>query len=262
MKNKILLILGILAVIFVLFTVASIMYTQRPEFCLTCHIMKPYYDSWKKSAHNQENCIECHYAPGLKAHVLGKINGLVEVARYLTGKYPKKFSAEVDDLTCLRGGCHTREAVAAKKPAFKNKVVFNHEKHFASSRAGVKLNCTNCHNQLTSEEHIAIDENTCFTCHFKNREGEQLIGECLNCHAAIKETQTHKEYLQQPDTTCLICHSDAKKGGGEILKQLCYSCHADKVVVEKIGDAGAIHKIHTEKNRANCRDCHHIVEHN
>jgi len=74
-KKKILLILGIIFASFVIFTAASILYTERPEFCLSCHIMKPYYASWKKSTHNKVNCVECHYEPSLKAHIKGKIKG-------------------------------------------------------------------------------------------------------------------------------------------------------------------------------------------
>lgn len=260
-KRKIILILVLLAFLFIAGSSALIVYTERPEFCLTCHNMKPYYDSWKKSAHHQEKCIECHYAPGLKAHVLGKINGLVEVVKYLTGKYAVKPKALVDDLTCLRQGCHTREAVAAKKVIFKGKVEFEHAKHFASTKAGIVLNCTNCHKQLTNEEHISIDENTCFTCHFKNVEDEQLMEQCLKCHKTIKASENHAEYLRQEGVTCLACHGEVKSGKGEVLKQLCYYCHADKKNIEKTPEAQFMHQAHIQGNKADCRDCHHIIEH-
>ncbi len=261
-KIKIILILVLLVFLFILGSAALIVYTERPEFCLACHNMKPYYDSWKKSAHNKEKCIECHYEPGLKAHVFGKINGLIEVGKYLTGKYAVKPKASVSDLTCLRQGCHTREAVSAKKVIFKGKVDFVHAKHFAASKAGIALNCNNCHKQLTNEEHISIDKNTCFTCHFKNVEGEQLIKQCLNCHKTIKESATHKEYLQEPNATCLSCHDTAKSGNGEVLKQLCFYCHADKKDLGKIPEALLMHKAHILGNKADCRDCHHTIEHN
>ena len=66
--------------------------------------MKPYYDSWKVSSHKNVNCLECHYEPGIKAHIFGKINGLVEVAQYLTHRYSEKPSAELSDASCLREG--------------------------------------------------------------------------------------------------------------------------------------------------------------
>ena len=260
-KKNIIIILVLLIFLFILGSAGMIVYTERPEFCLTCHNMKPYYDSWKKSAHNKNKCVECHFAPGIKAHVLGKINGLIQVAQYLTGNYADKPSAKVDDGTCLRQGCHTREAISAKKVVFKDKVEFEHAQHFASTKAGIALNCTNCHKQLTSDEHISVDENTCFTCHFKNLEDEKLIAQCLQCHKTIKETDTHKEYLNEDGASCLICHSQAKSGKGEVLKQLCFYCHVDKKDLEKIPEAQFIHKAHIQGNKADCRDCHHIIEH-
>lgn len=261
-KKKIAFILILAVFLFILGSAGLIVYTERPEFCLTCHNMKPYYDSWKKSAHNKEKCIECHYAPGIKAHVIGKINGLIEVANHLIGKYPVKFSAKVDDLTCLRQGCHTREAVVSKRVMFKGKVEFDHGKHFASSKANIQLNCDNCHKQLTNEEHIAIDENACFTCHFKNFEDEKLMEQCLQCHRTIKDFDNHKEFLKEPGANCLTCHSQAKSGKGEVLKQLCVNCHADKKDIQKPLEAASMHKAHTPDNKADCRDCHHIIEHN
>ncbi|MBP1730166.1 MAG: hypothetical protein H6Q55_595, partial [Deltaproteobacteria bacterium] len=39
--------------------------TYKPEACLACHIMKPYYENWKASTHNKVGCIDCHpYRPG------------------------------------------------------------------------------------------------------------------------------------------------------------------------------------------------------
>ena len=92
-------------------------------------------------------------------------------------------------------------------------------------------------------------------------EDEKLIGQCLKCHKRIKESDTHKEYLKEEGATCLTCHSEAKLGKGEVLKQLCYYCHADKKGLEKTPEAQFMHKTHTPGNKADCRDCHHIIEH-
>jgi hypothetical protein len=34
-------------------------YTSRPEFCNSCHIMEPYYESWQESSHSHVSCIKC-----------------------------------------------------------------------------------------------------------------------------------------------------------------------------------------------------------
>lgn len=263
MKAKnIFMILGILAVLFIIFTVAAVIYTERPEFCTTCHMMQPYYDSWKNSVHNKENCIECHYEPSLKAHVLGKINGLLEVAKYLTGKYTMKPSAKVSDITCLRGGCHTKDAVMAKKPLFKNKVEFDHSRHFADLRAGIKLRCTTCHAQLTTDTHIEVNKSACYICHFKNIPAESLIPECLKCHKDIPETGAHKEYLAS-GSICIDCHNDVKKGDGNVTKQACLFCHGEKEKIARIKEKEVLHRAHIyeNKHKVECISCHNFIEH-
>src|SRR3989304_8313766 len=57
--------------------------TENPAFCgKNCHIMRPYYESWSTSAHNDVACIQCHYEPGFIGHLKGKINGLMQFYTY------------------------------------------------------------------------------------------------------------------------------------------------------------------------------------
>ena len=58
-------------------------YTSRSDFCRSCHIMEPYYDSWKASTHKDVPCIECHFAPGFGENFRGKMLGLVQLASTL-----------------------------------------------------------------------------------------------------------------------------------------------------------------------------------
>lgn len=60
-------------------------YTENPRFCLTCHVMRPFYKSWRESSHNFVRCVECHYSPGMKAHIKTKFEALVQVIRYING---------------------------------------------------------------------------------------------------------------------------------------------------------------------------------
>ena len=49
--------------------------TSQPDFCGSCHIMGPYYESWHADAHGGKlgvACIECHYAPGERATARAK----------------------------------------------------------------------------------------------------------------------------------------------------------------------------------------------
>jgi hypothetical protein len=79
--------------------------SSRPQFCGSCHVMKPYYESWKESSHKNIACVECHIAPGVTAEIRKKYEALSMVAQYFTGLGTKP-RAEVEDAACLK--CHER----------------------------------------------------------------------------------------------------------------------------------------------------------
>src|SRR5262249_19548856 len=85
---------------------AASVYTSRPKFCNSCHIMEPYYKSWKESSHKNVACIECHFPPGIGGEVRGKVMGLVQVLKYVTESAGPRPTAEISDLSCLR--CHEK----------------------------------------------------------------------------------------------------------------------------------------------------------
>ena len=90
--------IGVLAVILsTVGAVGFIEFSAQPGFCNKCHIMRPYYDSWVTSTHNDVPCIACHYAPGIKAEAMGKFQAANQVVKYVTGAYGTKPWAEIDD---------------------------------------------------------------------------------------------------------------------------------------------------------------------
>lgn len=68
-----------------LFTFISIEITGQPAFCNSCHIMNPYYDSWKASSHSDVSCLKCHLKPGLANYAVGKIRGLSQSIDCMVG---------------------------------------------------------------------------------------------------------------------------------------------------------------------------------
>jgi len=99
--------LGVLAALVVVAAAAGAVLFQaskKPSFCATCHIIEPYYNSWKEgdllAARHAEagvDCLECHHKS-----IVAKIG---EGINYLTGNYEnplkeRDFSKE----ECLR--CH------------------------------------------------------------------------------------------------------------------------------------------------------------
>src|SRR5690349_15303756 len=92
--------------VFLLANVGLVEATSQSGFCKSCHIMEPYYASWKHGAHKGVECVKCHISPGLDNFVAAKLNGLGQVVDDVLHRTGKP-SASVSHLACTRAGCHT-----------------------------------------------------------------------------------------------------------------------------------------------------------
>ncbi|MDO8663113.1 MAG: NapC/NirT family cytochrome c [Candidatus Omnitrophota bacterium] len=263
-KKKVMISLGVFLFLLIAGMIAASIYTEQPEFCNSCHLMKPYYKAWKESPHKMVKCLDCHYEPNLKSHLWGKINGLAQVMDYTLGRYSEKPVARIPDTSCLRSGCHRKEKIINTKIMFKGKVKFQHATHwrdFDELGKGVHLRCATCHKWLTYDKHLAVDENTCLICHFKNVSVEQISKQCSTCHTEIKDRADHKEFLQDGTASCADCHTTIKTTNAPVLKQMCYFCHADKEKLDKIKDRELLHRRHITEKKAECINCHELIQH-
>ena len=167
---------------------AAAWYTLRPVFCNSCHNMEPYYKSWQESTHKDVTCIECHFPPGVGGKVRGKVLGLVQLLKYVTGSAGTRPSAEIPDASCLRSGCHENRLLAGRvdyrvKTLGKEIVIpFDHTPHLEEGRRGKTLHCTSCHNQIVQGTHMTVDSRTCFLCHFKDQPFNEKLSACTHCH--------------------------------------------------------------------------------
>ena len=84
--------------------------TSQANFCGSCHIMEPYYASWKGDLHGSKldvACVECHYAPGERTTINAKLRGLSQVTSYFSGRYgATRPRAHVSNDSCLTAKCH------------------------------------------------------------------------------------------------------------------------------------------------------------
>ncbi len=158
--------------------VTAVEVTSKPRFCGSCHIMAPYYESWKHSSHHNIACVDCHIPPGVTAEIRKKYEALSMVARYFTGTYGTNPWTEIEDAACLR--CHERRLLVGKEMV--GDVLFDHSAHLAEMRRGKTLRCTSCHSQLVQGSHIAVTTTTCILCHFKGEEAGQGTARCTLCH--------------------------------------------------------------------------------
>jgi len=103
----------------------TVRWTEQPQFCANCHVMKPMYESAFHSAHREVTCNDCH-APhdNLVERVIYKgISGTKDAYVYFLGEMPDvietnaRSHAIIDD-NCKR--CHTDlVAVVGPQPAGK-----------------------------------------------------------------------------------------------------------------------------------------------
>lgn len=248
----------------VLFTFASFEITSSPKFCGgTCHNMKPYYNSWSTSSHNQIKCVECHIPPGITSELRKKYEALSMVARYITGTYGTHPWAEVDDANCLT--CHERRLVQGK--VMFHGITFDHTPHLVEMRRNKKLRCTSCHSQIVQGKHMTVTPTTCFLCHFKDQPLGQNTARCQLCHE-VPDKVIDKPGLvfnhadvKRFDMKCDSCHSNIVRGDGEVPQSRCLSCHNETERLQEYSKTEELHKIHVTQHKVECLHCHNEIQH-
>ncbi len=115
--------------------------TAKPGFCGSCHVMEPYYASWKVDVHGAKHdiaCVECHYAPGERTTVKAKFKGLSQLLSYTTGRYgASRPRAHVSDKSCLTSKCHG-DLKFMDKPLWVGTVKFVHSGHLRADEKKIK----------------------------------------------------------------------------------------------------------------------------
>ena len=243
--------------------VLAVQVSSTPTFCGSCHIMKPYYQSWSHSKHNQIACVECHISPGITAEVRKKYEALSMVVKYFTGTYSTKPWAEVDDAACLR--CHERRLLEGREVF--HGVLFDHTPHLTESRRGLRLRCTSCHSQIVQGSHIAVTSSTCALCHFKGQPLNANTGRCQLCHQ-VPEHVTSSEgvafdhsQVARLDMQCSLCHGAVVRGAGNVPRERCVTCHNQVDRLARYGETEFLHRMHVSTHKVDCMNCHLQIEH-
>lgn len=237
--------------------------TDNPDFCNTCHFMKPYYDNWASSSHNTVPCYKCHYGPGKKEYIGGKLRLTGEILRYFAGFYSKEIKTKVKDDACLE--CHKKEEFLNKEIKFTEKEIsFNHNFHLNDKTNNLNFRCQNCHSELVQGKHTAVSIKVCILCHFIGGEFGKK-GECGICHGPPKEELLlwgvpfkHYEYIKG-GVDCLTCHLNVISGRGDIKSEKCLECHIE--VKREFLDKRKIHDIHVHGENISCFRCHEEIKH-
>ncbi len=245
--------------------------SASPQFCNSCHIMRPYVDAWTASKHAPVACVQCHYPPGLRDTLRVKLQAITQVAKWATGTYNSKPFAEVEDASCLRSGCHaTSELQKAGPRTFGRGVRFEHALHLQAARTGWQLRCTTCHAQVVVSKHFEVERSTCFTCHFKGTRGDREltpVAGCTNCHVPpegdilVGSVRFDHGDLVRRGVACQSCHLNVVEGHGEAPRERCITCHNQPEKLERFEDLARIHAAHVTEKSIDCVRCHNEIKH-
>ncbi len=236
--------------------------SSTPAFCGTCHVMTPYYESWKASNHNQIACVECHIPPGITAELRKKYEALSMVARYFTATYGTNPWAEVEDSACLE--CHERRLLSGTE-VFGN-ILFDHGPHLSELRRGKRLRCTSCHSQIVQGSHITVTATSCTLCHFKDQPAGQGTARCTLCHQVQRLAATEGLAFDHGEVArfgmdCLSCHNPPPLGAGNVPRERCQTCHNQIERLAAYDEGELLHKTHVTDHKVECTNCHLEIEH-
>jgi nitrate/TMAO reductase-like tetraheme cytochrome c subunit len=258
---------GSLLLLLAVATGVAAWYTSRPQFCRSCHIMEPYYVSWQESAHKDVSCIKCHFPPGAGEKVRGKLLGLAQLAKYVTGGGgPRPGAAEIPDESCLRSGCHETRLLSGRL-TFRG-IPFDHRPHLEELRRGKKLRCTSCHSQIVQGSHMTVTTTTCFLCHFKDGHLNEGLGTCTRCHQIPEKdfelgggVPFNHNLAFERGVDCANCHSDLIRGRGEVPRERCRVCHNRESDLQRINEHEFLHQMHVTEHKVDCLNCHLTIQH-
>ncbi|MEW5702570.1 MAG: cytochrome c3 family protein [Candidatus Zixiibacteriota bacterium] len=244
----------------------AVLYTNRSDFCTTCHYMQPFYDAWASSSHHMVPCRDCHYEPGYTSVVTGKFRDLNQLVKYWTNAYRRsKPWAEIADASCLRSGCHETRLLHGRVTF--DGVNFDHKPHLEQMRRGKKLRCVSCHAQIVQGEHMTVTENTCILCHFKTDEQGRNVAHCTICHnppvpveGSEPPKYDHTSVIERK-LDCVRCHGAMVVGDGAVPRERCYACHWDRERLDQFGNTDLVHRMHITENKIECDLCHLSMQH-
>jgi len=284
--------LGVIAAVVIaglsLAFVGTALATDRPQFCPSCHEMRPYFDAWESGPHSDAWCIDCHVEPGMQARFAHKFVALKEVYSHVIGDttFPRAATPAVPDERCLNchedmpdqidgfphaahaekgrcAQCHYRtghdvsdrtlQAAGIFNPTVKVQRLSGRTATVGAGSANLDghrpVGCSECHNMQTT---------ACGSCHKPTEAKHPTIGTqaCTTCHPP---TGASWEFIHpEADKDCARCHeAPAKHRSGP-----CEECHKRTGTKWKFfhpgggSDCPSCHKTPASHPSGACRGCH------
>ncbi|MBI1900709.1 MAG: NapC/NirT family cytochrome c [Planctomycetia bacterium] len=227
--------------------------TSQAQFCASCHIMEPYYDSWHNDVHGEKlqvACVECHYAPGEQTTLKAKFRGLSQVTSYFSGRYgATRPRAHVSNLGCMTAKCHGDNKFM-DKPITIGTVRFLHSRHLQHGDELEKPHeerlaaLEGTLKNLVGEEHFAELASAALESGPADDRHKKLVSLCQQWNVTaerdvlVEFTQLRHRQVriaQLRDLQCTNCHSyGSKEVGAEqnssahhfhVSTTTCFTCH-------------------------------------
>ena len=207
---------------------AAIPLTNQPTFCASCHTIKPSFDSWTRSSHQDVTCVDCHVRPGFSGFIQDKVLAGLEdvvITFFGTPTEPHNLQSHVSTEVCL--GCHrailrVSEVSARDLPSPVKEVglIMSHRDHMnAFEKRGQGEGCTTCHARVVHGTPI------------KNYpivipRGHVKLDDQPHEPAVSQDSMLWKSAMAD----CMRCHDGKQVYEGEILSNRCETCHlSDKI---------------------------------
>lgn len=248
----------ILGIGFPIFTVTSVEVTSQSWFCNSCHIMNPYYDSWKRGAHKDVECVKCHISPGATNFLAAKFNGLGQVVDDVLNRTSPKPSASVSQFSCLRSGCHTMDKIRAGEQAAMAKRTFKfvHDEHMGREYKGIGIACGTCHSHVKGDQHFEVNTNVCVTCHLLQVDGQPIPPGSADPEAVANRIVPKVIHMAVRDGGAARPAPDATSNVPTTMPpDTCSSCHNPPSRIIEIGGLKVDHSEYLQYG-AGCESCH------
>ncbi len=208
--------------------------TSTPNFCATCHIMKPEVATWEASSHSQVDCVTCHVDPGLTNALKHKVVATKELYHYVTKTYelPIRMTEEIPDDRCLQ--CHSTDRKVS--PSYPG-LYIPHERH---NEKGVA--CVKCH-QGVAHGNIAS-------------RGMTMGGDFSEWDRAAGTKVMDPEFTLPEMQLCMDCH------GRRGVTVACEACHSGNMMPENHRESSfkVNHGQQAKKDIDYCDTCHSYIK--
>ncbi len=228
--RKAMVILAMMAGVLVIAGSVAIPITNHPDFCASCHTIRPSVESWRVSSHKDVTCVDCHVRPGLNGFIQDKVlAGIKDVAVTFLGTPTEPHNLQVSLGSDICIACHRAilrvSEVSTRdlpKPVKDVGLKMSHRKHMdAFQERGKGEGCTTCHARVVHGTPIKGYPIVIPRGHVKLDMQPYPPGhpeDSLLWQSAMKD--------------CLGCHDGKQTYNGNVLSRECEICH----IPEKIGD--------------------------